>query len=92
MVVNVAPHIVGGIYDAGSNGSLGTLASTVDTRVLNTLPLDSEQMGIINKALMMLLIQDLALRLVKLWQVLSFQSVVKTGTAETMRRMLLVTL
>ena len=45
----VAPHIVGGIYDAGTNGSLGTLASTVDTRVLNTLPLDSEQMGIIQQ-------------------------------------------
>ena len=79
----VAPHIVGGIYDAGSNGSLGTLASTVDTRVLNTLP---------NKALMMSLIQDLALRLVKLWQVLSFQSVVKQGQPKPMRRMLLVTL
>ena len=25
----VAPHIVGGIYDAGANGSLGTLSSTV---------------------------------------------------------------
>ena len=49
MVVNVAPHIVGGIYDAGSNGSLGTLASTVDTRVLNTLPLDSEQLGLIQQ-------------------------------------------
>ena len=29
--------------------ALGTLASTVDTRVLNTLPLDSEQMGIIQQ-------------------------------------------
>ena len=45
----VAPHIVGGIYDAGANGSLGTLASTVDTRVLNTLPLDSEQLGLIQQ-------------------------------------------
>ena len=41
----VAPHIVGGIYDAGENGSLGTLSSTVDTRVLNKLSLDSDAMA-----------------------------------------------
>lgn len=45
----VAPHIVGGIYDAGANGSLGTLSSTVDTRVLNTLSLDSEQLGLVQQ-------------------------------------------
>lgn len=45
----VAPHIVGGIYNAGENGSLGTLAETVDTKVLNDLPIDSEQLGLIQQ-------------------------------------------
>lgn len=45
----VAPHIVGGIYDAGENGSLGTLSETVETKVLNDLPVDSEQLGLIQQ-------------------------------------------
>ena len=88
----VAPHIVGGIYDAGANGSLGTLASTVDTRVLNTFLSILSRWGLFNKALMMSLIPVLALRLVKLWQVLSFQLVVKQGQPKLMQRMLPVTL
>ena len=89
----VAPHIVGGIYDAGANGSLGTLASTVDTRVLNTLPLDSEQIRPYpTRISMMWSILALALRLVKLWQVLSFRLVVKQGQPKLMRRMVPVTL
>ena len=50
----VAPHIVGGIYDAGSNGSLGTLASTVDTRVLIPYLSILSSWVLFNKALMML--------------------------------------
>lgn len=83
----VAPHIVGGIYDAGENGSLGTLSSTVDTRVLNKLSLDSEQLGIINKGFMTWLTQVLVLQPVKPWQVLLFQLVVKQGQPKPMQQM-----
>ena len=83
----VAPHIVGGIYDAGTNGSLGTLASTVDTPYLLIL----SRWGLSNKALMMSLIPVLVLRLVKLWQVLSFQLVVKQGQPKLIRQTVQVT-
>ena len=79
----VAPHIVGGIYDAGSNGSLGTLASTVDTRVLNTLPLDSEQMGIIQQGFNDVVNSGSSLATGKAMASSIIPIIGKTGTAET---------
>lgn len=79
----VAPHIVGGIYDAGSNGSLGTLASTVDTRVLNTLPLDSEQMGIIQQGFNDVVNSGSSLATGKAMASSIIPISGKTGTAET---------
>ncbi|WP_183139511.1 penicillin-binding protein PBP2B [Streptococcus salivarius] len=79
----VAPHIVGGIYDAGFNGSLGTLASTVDTRVLNTLPLDSEQMGIIQQGFNDVVNSGSSLATGKAMASSIIPISGKTGTAET---------
>ena len=79
----VAPHIVGGIYDAGSNGSLGTLASTVDTRVLNTLPLDSEQMGIVQQGFNDVVNSGSSLATGKAMASSIIPISGKTGTAET---------
>ena len=79
----VAPHIVGGIYDAGKNGSLGTLSSTVDTRVLNKLSLDSEQLGIIQQGFHDVVNSGSSLATGKAMASSIIPISGKTGTAET---------
>ena len=66
-----------------SNGSLGTLASTVDTRVLNTLPLDSEQMGIIQQGFNDVVNSGSSLATGKAMASSIIPISGKTGTAET---------
>ena len=79
----VAPHIVGGIYDAGKNGSLGTLSSTVDTRVLNKLSLDSKQLGIIQQGFHDVVNSGSSLATGKAMASSIIPISGKTGTAET---------
>ena len=43
----IAPHLVEGIYDNNKTGGLGKLVQSVDTKVLNEVPISSDNMAII---------------------------------------------
>ncbi|MGT2907210.1 penicillin-binding protein PBP2B [Streptococcus dentiloxodontae] len=79
----VAPHIVSGIYDAGDNGELGTLNSTIDTKVLSTLPISSDQLGIIQEGFYNVVNSGDTLATGKYMNSSAISISGKTGTAET---------
>jgi penicillin-binding protein 2B len=45
----IAPHVVEGIYGNDADGGLGSLISTIPTKVLNTVPISASQMAIIRQ-------------------------------------------
>lgn len=45
----IAPHLVEGIYDTDAKGQLGNLVRAIEPKVLNTIPISEDDMGIIQQ-------------------------------------------